>query len=270
MNNLIKKEILTCPDYYFDTLKKGLDQRLDKIKLSKDEIEEIVLSKTIKTVRDKILGVFKIGEIVNTILNWSEEVDSDLKDAKKEYLLSLYFDRADEMETALEKIKELLTSPQGNILFNKVLRILDNTPPDIELTNNLARVLVHIVETDFSSMFEDHKFALNQIEMLTPQSITLLSDKNNWKSWELYPYSIVGGKLTTDWVFDFTRCYLQGKGINDENMNKKVSHSMTDLIKNKYVTEKLFEIQPFDPINPITVEIHLSDIGQMIYKYLKV
>jgi len=64
-----------------------------------------------------------------------------------------------------KKHNGLLTNPTGNTLFNKLLRILDNSTPDLELTEHLAKVLKHIVETDFSSLFEDHNY-----------KVTVLSD----------------------------------------------------------------------------------------------
>lgn len=262
MSNIIKKDIVTSPEIYFDTQKKGLDQRLEKVKLTKEEEDAIIASKTTKTIRDKVLGLFKVGEVINTILNWNEEIDGDIKEAKKEYLLASYFDKTDQTEDAIGKIKQFLTNPQGNTLFNKILSILDNTPPDIELTDHLATVLQHIVNSDFASLFEDHKFALNQIEMLTPQALTILSDYKRWPAWQLTSYSSNGPRLTSHWLPDFVNVYSASKGITDPSMKAKISHSMNDLIKNRYAEGML-------TTQKLVAAAFLTDIGKLVVKYVE-
>ena len=262
MSNIIKKDIIQSPDKYFDNQSKSLEDRLADVKLTLEQENEIVADKTIKTIRDKTLGLFKIGDIINTVLNWNEEVDSDLKEAKKEYLMNSYFEKTDQTEESIQKIKELLTSPQGNTIFNKILRILDNTPPDIELTEHLSIVLKNIVDTDIIGLFEDHKFAINQIEMLTPQALTLLSDHSNWPAWKLGGYTSNGARLTSHWLPEFVNAYSTSKGVTDSNMNSKISHSMNDLIKNRYVEGMLTQQKPF-------AAAFLTDIGKLIIKYLK-
>ena len=72
MSNIGKKEIITSPELYFTAQKKTLELRIEEVNLSKEEEEQIVADKTIKTIRDKALGLFKVGEIINTVLNWNE------------------------------------------------------------------------------------------------------------------------------------------------------------------------------------------------------
>jgi hypothetical protein len=223
--------VITKPDLYFYTQQRSLEQRLEKVKLSQEEEDSIVASKTIKTVRDKVLGLFKIGDIVNTLITWNEEVDKDLKEAKKEFLLTRYFDKQDQIEVGLNSLKDLLTNPMGNTLFNKILRILDNSAPDLELTEHLAKTLKHIVETDFKSLFEDHKYALNQIEMLTPQALTILSDSRNWPTWRMESFASNSGKITSDWLPEFVNLYSAKKNMTENSMKAKISHSMNDLIR---------------------------------------
>jgi hypothetical protein len=262
MSNIIKYGIVKSQEVNFGTQKKGLEDRIDEVKLSPEEEEAIVATKIEKTIRDKVLGLFKVGEIVNTILNWNEEVDKDIKEAKKGYLLSSYFNKTDQTENSVEKIKEFLTNPKGNTIFNKILRILDNTPPDTELTEHLATVLKHIINTDFNSLFEEHKFALNQIEMLTPQALSLLADHKNWKPWQLKSYSSANGKITSDWLPDFVYVYAASKGITDTDIKARILHSMNDLDKNRYAHASLTTTK-------LVAAVFLTDIGKLIAKYIE-
>ncbi|WP_298899779.1 hypothetical protein [uncultured Psychroserpens sp.] len=264
MSNIIKKGIIQSPIEYFDHQSKSLEERLEDVKLTEEQENEIVADKTVKTIREKTLGLFKIGDLINTVLNWNDEIDNDLKEAKKEYLMNSYFQKTDQTEESIKKIKELLTSPQGNTIFNKILRILDNTPPDLELTEHLSNVLKNIVDTDFVGLFEDHKFAINQIEMLTPQALTLLSDYSNWENWKAVRgyFSSDGVRISSNWSREFVNAYSASKGIINGSMKSKISNSMNDLIKNQYVEGRLIQQSQF-------CEAFITDIGKLIIKYLK-
>lgn len=260
--------VIMNPDLYFYTQQKSLEQRLEKVSLSEEEESSIVASKTIKTVRDKALGLFKIGDIVNTLINWNDEVDNDIKEAKKEFLLTLYFNKQDRIEEGLNGLKNLLTNPTGNTLFNKILRILDNSTPDLELTEHLAKVLKHIVETDFNSLFEDHKYALNQIEMLTPQALTILSDNQNWPTWRMQSFSSNSGKITSDWMPEFVNLYSAKKNMIENSMKAKISHSMNDLIKNRYIEALHLTNGPPSEKHENFAKVELTQIGRIILKYI--
>ncbi|WP_338378064.1 hypothetical protein [uncultured Flavobacterium sp.] len=83
MENIEKKEIISKSELYFKKQKENLDKRISEVKLSEKEEQEIIKSKTTKTIRDKFLGLFKIGDVISTILNWNEEIDSEIKETKK-------------------------------------------------------------------------------------------------------------------------------------------------------------------------------------------
>lgn len=256
--------IVTKPEFYFHTQGLSLEQRLERIKLDKEKEEAIRASKTVKTIRDKVLGLFKLGDIVKTVLEWNEEVDKDIKEAKKEFLLSRYLDKQDQTEYGLNQLKNLLTDPVGNTLFNKILRILDNSTPDVEQIEHLAKSLQYIVSSDFNSMFEDHKYALNQIEMLTPQALTILSDYNNWPSWRMHSFTSNDGIITSDWLPQFVSLYSTRKNIIDGSLSNKIAHSVNDLIKNRYIEAKHMTNQ----LKENFARIVLSDIGRIVVKYV--
>lgn len=260
----MREIVITKPDLYFYTQRKSLEQRIENVKLTQEEENSILASKTIKTVRDKVLGLFKIGEVVSTLINWNEEVDKDIKDAKKELLLAQYFDKQDQIEERLNSLINLLANPMGNTLFNKILRILDNSAPDSDLTEHLAKTLKYIVESDFKSMFEDHKYALNQIELLTPQALTILSDSNNWPFWRIQTYMSNGGIITSDWLPEFVNLYSERKNIIENSMRTKISHSINDLIKNRYIEARLM----INAKKEEFAKVELTDIGRIIIKYL--
>lgn len=236
---LIKKEIIGQPEHYFNAQGKSLDARLEKVKLSDEKESEINSQHMKRFIRDKALGLFKFGELISEIINWNESVDDDLKEAKKEYLLSQYFDKNDQNEQALRQLKGFLTSPQGNTLFNKILRILDDSPPDVELSDHLSSSLQYIVSSRFSQLFEQHKYALAQIEKLTPQALTILADNRSWPLIKLGSYSANGTKISSDWLIEFTQAYCQSKQIRDAGIESRVRHSINELISTRLIEAHL-------------------------------
>ena len=258
--NLIKTEIINQPQYYFHAQRKTLEARLDEIKLD-DEIEKkIIEDKTKETIRDKVLGTFKIGELVNTIINWNNEVDEDLREAKKEVLLSNYFQKIENAEFAINHIQTMLTNPQGNTLFNKIIRILDNYPPDLELMGHLSSVLLYITETDFVKLFEQHKYALSQIEILTPQALTILSDYKKWPEIQMGSYQSMGTKITSDWLNEFSSSYGRSKGITDGQIIERIGHSINELINSRLIEDHM--------VRNNTAKSIVTNIGKVILPYI--
>ncbi len=259
-NELIKKEIIIYPEHYFGAQAKSLEARVAEVKLSPEDEGRITSDHTKKFIRDKILGIFKIGEVVSEIINWNESVDEDLKEAKKQYLLAQYFEKNDQNEEALSQIKKFLSDAQGNTLFNKILRILDDTPPDIELADHLTRALQHMVKNNFHQLFDQHKYALSQIEQLTPQALSILSDHNSWPLIKLGSYTSMGGKISSDWLVEFTQAYCYAKGINDSGIINRVRHSINELI-----STRLIEAHAVAENN---AKCNITQVGQILLPYI--
>ena len=230
------KFIITEPELYLQAQSKTLDQRLSKITISKEQEQDIIKNKTIKTIRDKILGSFKLGDVISTCLNWNEGIDGELKKAKKDVLLEEFFDSVENHEEAISNIKLLITNPQGNTLFNMVLRILDDSPPDLELIGHLSTALKYIVENGkFQEMFEKHKFALAQIEKLSPQALTILCDYKSYPDFNIGSVAVNNGKVSSEWNTQFVQAYCLKKEITSSEIITRVSHVIIQLQTQGYL-----------------------------------
>lgn len=222
---LSKIEILMSPEYYFSAQKKTIEQRVKDLHLSEEEEKEIV-SKTSKTViRDNLLGLFKLGEVISTILNWNEQIDSDIKMAKKEYLLANVISKAEATDDIVTKLLNFISDPNGNTIFNKILRILDDSPPDLELADHLSSAIFHIINTKFNEMFSEHKYAISQIEHLTPQALTIIADYKNWAEFtDKSGFCSVSGRgeLKSDFHRDFAIAYAKNKCIDKQIIIERV------------------------------------------------
>ncbi len=242
---------------------KKLQERLEEVSLSANEEAEIIESQTIKTVRDTIVGIIPMGEAIGTILNWNDEVNSEIENAKRNLLIEKYFDKSDENEKSIEQIKALITNPYGSTLFNKILQILDASPPDEKLIGHLSAALKYISDNDFKKLFDEHKFALSQIEKLTPQGLTVLSDFKNWPIFFMNGYSSNGGKITSDWIMDFTKAYAAHKKISDNEIINRILHSVNELVSSRLIEAWL--TQDDDKHAGVIP----SDIGKFIIPYIQ-
>jgi hypothetical protein len=254
------REIILRPDNYLAERGKTLDDRISEVKLPPGTEEVITRDRAKKVIRDRLLGLFKIGEVVSEILNWNAGVDEDIKAAKKSHLIATYFESTDENTTAVSDLKKLLTSASGNTLFNKILRILDDNPPDPELTNHLSAALKYIAESDFKSLFEQHKYALAQIDQISPRGLAILSDHKNWPTLQLGSYTASGGLVTSDWLLEFTTAYVRDKGITEGDLVNRVQYSVSEL-----QTRRLIEAR----LEPNSVaKCTVTSIGRLLLPYI--
>ncbi|MDW9792107.1 hypothetical protein GOB42_15070 [Sinorhizobium meliloti] len=233
------RDIISKPDQYLSDQGKNLEEMLDKIKLPPEVEEQIIKSKTQKVIKDQILGFFKVGEIVREVLNWNDSIDEEIREAKKAVLLSSYFDRTEQNAKALSELKRLLTSAQGNTLFNKILQILDGNPPDQKLAEHLSRALEHIINTDFVSLFEEHKYALAQIDQISAQALAILSDYRFWPTFRLGSYQSAGTKVVSDWLHEFATAYCRSKGVVDGGTAGRIQYSINELLSRRVIEAHL-------------------------------
>lgn len=255
------KEIIANPEKYLSSEGQKLEDRLKAVSIGSDE-EEIIRRQTGKVIRDSVLGAVPLGQAISTLLNWNEAIDADIEEAKKNKLLEMYMDKSEANEASLNQIKRLLTNPQGNTLFNKILQILRDSPPDIELIEHLASALKHVAESDFASLFESHKYALAQIEKLTPQGLTILSDHRKWPPFHIPGYQSNGGKIVSDWLTDFVQAYAPTKNIHDRQRSDRLLHALNDLRSDRLIDAWLVKGQDK------TAQVALSSIGQTIIPYI--
>jgi hypothetical protein len=227
--------IVTEPQYFFAAQKRTLEARLEEIAIPTEKIDEIKASKSGKVIRDALLGTFTIGKLAKIFFDWNEGVAKEIKEAKKAHLLERYFNVSDENERAISQLASLVTDPTGSVLFNKILAILNDNPPDREQFDHLAAALKYIAESDFGRLFEQHKWAVSQIEKMTPQALSILADKANWPTMTLGTVTTTGTKVASDYNDEFAVAFARQKGISDGPRIERLKHSISELIGGRFI-----------------------------------
>jgi|SRR3989338_565522 len=157
-------------------------------------------------------------------------------------------------------ISNLLRNPKGFVLFNRVMYIVRSVELEDEnfdeISKLLARILIHISDKDFETLFSEISYAISRIEKLSPQALFLLSDSRTW------PNVSVGGTTTSDvtlsgkWRSTVSATYLRDKGLDDKAMINRVAHSFGELESGG------FAIVSKDK------RVVLTDVGEEVYKFL--
>jgi hypothetical protein len=248
------------PSSYFEREGRTLNERLQEVRVDDATEQKIARDAGSKLILDKVLGSFKLGALVSAILNWDEAIQKDIKSFKRDALLAKYFDQSDAHEAAIDALRKFITNPQGNTLFNKIMRILDDNPPDMELLTHLATVLRHMAQDTFSEMFEEHKYALSLIEQLSPQALTIIADHTSWPDVSLGSGTSRGGKVTSDYVGEFADTYVRAKAIKDAAVAGRVAHSISDLHGRRLIHANM--------VRGSVAKCTLTEIGQLLARYL--
>ena len=258
MTKLTLYDSTTMSNFMYEQ-KIDLEKRLENICLEKNKIDEIKTSNARKIVTDKVLGAFKITSIISTIMEWNDGVKKEIKDAKISALLSQYLNIVDDNTDSITKLKDFLSNPHGNTLYNKIVSILDDSPPDIELINHLSVVLTNMTNSEFESMFDEHKYALALLSQLTPQALTILADNKNWV---MFTYSglITNNIVVSDWLKAFSEPYIKSKNIS-MNIAPRIENSINELIQKKYIEARKQDNNQF-------CQVHPTRIGDIILKYV--
>jgi hypothetical protein len=161
--------------------------------------------------------------------------------------LERYFNVSDENEKAISQLVSLVTDPAGSVLFNKILAILVDNPPDDEQFDHFAAALKYIIQSDFGRLFEQHKWAVSQIEKMTPQALSILADNANWPTVTLGTVETVGTKVVSDYNDEFAVAFARQKGISDVPRIKRLKHSIGELTGGHFIEAHKSGVKRLEP-----------------------
>lgn len=219
-------------------LAKDLQSRLDNIGIP-EEVKDAIASKQVtKTVLDAVLDFFQLGAL-SKVFKTAENIKENLDEYKKGLLMEQYMEGLEDTQKEVGKLHNFVTDPEGNVIFSKIIRILNANPPNPGYARLLALALKRMVKSNFSELFEKHIYALNQIEQLTPQALALLADYVSWPEYELGNYSSNHGVITSEWIEQFLLYYLPLKKVTDNEMERRIAHAFKELFRNGFIRSRV-------------------------------
>lgn len=117
------------------------------------------------------------------------------------------------------------------------------------------------MNTDFESLFEQHKYALAQIEKLSPQALTILSDYQHWPGFKINNYSATGSKISSEWLKEFADSYSYSKNIINPEIIERIAHSISELINSRFIEAHLSGEE-------YSANCRVTRIGKVLLPYL--
>ena len=104
-----------------------LQSKLDNTLIPEGIIKEISTKESAKAVRGVIFDVFHLGAL-EKVFDTAERIKGEMQEYKKGLLMQAYMEHVDDLQVEVDKLREFAMSPEGNILFTKVIRILSDNP----------------------------------------------------------------------------------------------------------------------------------------------
>lgn len=226
------------PDLKKIEITKDLQSRLDNIELPK-EVEDAIANKEVgKTTLEVVLDFFQLGAL-SKVFNTADTIKEHLDEYKKGLLLEQYMAGLEDIQKEIGKLHNFVTHPEGNVIFSKIIRILNANPPNPGYAKLLAQALKRIVRSNFSELFEKHIYALNQIEQLTPQALALIADYVSWPEYEIGNYSSNHGVITSEWIEPFLLYYLPLKKVANNDIERRIAHAFKELLRNGFIRSRV-------------------------------
>lgn len=215
-----------------------LSSTLDAIQVPENIKNEIIKDETGKGIRGTILETLGLGS-VEKIFSTAENVEAAMKEYKKALLMQAYMDKTENIADEVEKLEKFVTSAEGNILFNKIIRILNTNVEDREYIEILGRVLKMMTNSDFINLFSKYVYALNQIDKLTPQALIILLDYKIWPEFLMTRYSSNEGVIVSEWVEEFMKNYVKVKKIEQQDTSRRIAHALRELLRNNLILARM-------------------------------
>lgn len=251
--------IIAHPKEHLSLKKQQLDQALQTIVLTDEEVNQLRDGRAVKVLHDSVLGKIPGYKLARCLLTWNEEADREIKNAKKELLLVSCHEKLIGQGQSIEAITNFITNPVGSTLFNKLMQITNDNPPDQELLQHLSTCLKNMCTSDFEALFSDHKYALSQIEIMTPHSLTILADSSSWPIFDPGSFQSTGPTITSDWLDSFCSHYINAKGVSGDR-RKFVRHCISELMSKRMIVATLHKER--------LAKASLTEIGSTIVRYI--
>lgn len=223
---------------------------VDEVELPTDTTIRALISASGKVVAGSIPGLNKFFQVVDTI-------NQEVREEKLKILLSQFGNRFENIESALDQLRQLFQHREGLILFSKIIHILDNEVINDEWADVLADVLKTVSDSDVKEQFAKHSYILAQIDKLSPHALLLLHKYDSWSKVKFTGSTTMSGQtIVGDWDSQITNLFCSNTNTQDVEAKERIRHAFKDL-----EGRGIFKITESEGVS-------LTQVGQEIYNYI--
>lgn len=222
----------------------------DEVELPTETTIRALMTAGGKVVAGSIPGLNKFFQVVNMI-------NQEVREEKLKILLSQFGNRFDNIESALDQLRQLFQHREGLILFSKIIHILDNEVINDEWADVLANVLKTVSDSDVKEQFTKHSYILAQIDKLSPHALLLLHKYDSWSKVKFTGSTTMSGQtIVGDWDSQITNLFCSNTNVQDAEVKERIRHAFQDL-----EGRGMFKITEGKGVA-------LTQVGQEIYNYI--
>jgi hypothetical protein len=205
-----------------DTNKEIIDP-LEKIILSDKQVGDVVINSAVGTLATSI-------PVFGKMIEYLERVNQSTKEEKLKILLQKYNSHFKSVDETIASLNFLVKTRSGQILFSKIIQILDSETEEGEWIALLANILKNISDSKIEERFKERAYILAQVDRLTPQGLIVLSKYEIWKM-----VSLSGSSTTSkhtilgDWDSQAANFLAANINITDSMIKLRIGHSFLEL-----------------------------------------
>lgn len=197
---------------------------LEKIELPMKKAQEVLKDALTETVGSSM-------PIFGKILEFTERVNQGVREEKLNILFQEYSSHFESIDQSISNLSFLLVTRSGQILFQKVVQILDNNTEE-ESIKVLANVLKNIKTEEIEKHFQEYSYTLSQIGRLTSQALIVLSKHYLWETVSITNTTTTSGQTVSgDWDEQAAWYLYNRRPVKNPNkmVVSRMSHSFREL-----------------------------------------
>lgn len=167
-----------------------IEERLNSIHIKDEQMAMIQKEARLKQLTSgggAIASVLTggISDIFTPLMEVNADIERGIRETKQALLLEMFLNRVDDMTVGFDKLKAMIGDSYGNHIFNRLLRLLEDFPPEEAYIAMMSSILEKFVASEnFKELFGIHQLHLRLIERFSPQALYLLSHYD-----ELLPFT---------------------------------------------------------------------------------
>lgn len=257
-------EIQPAERKFMDIKVEEFDKLISEIKLNEEETDNVLLESVAGTIKDGVLESNAIGRFVKKLLDFSDDVNDRMNDIKKRKFLMYLFQKANQQGWDIKRIKQLLTDPFGNALFQLTLKLTSDKPPNDNLLEALSSVLIEIIEKgNFEELFEKNMYIIELVARLPHQAPILLFEMAKFPAFEIGNNTHRGDLIISDWSQMFGDHFIHAKNIRKPEVENGIRHCIKTIHDNRLVKAR------FVGDDKKMVKLEYSSMGEELMVFLK-
>lgn len=216
-----------------------LEEILDKVIISEEDKHLLQSNELFNQIKDFVFDSTMLLKIVKKFIDYHDNIEKQIKESKKEILLTEIFNKVKEHEHLLKSYISLLAKPEGIYLLNKILNN-DRNHFDDSFQKYNEDIIINIIKTDFKKLLNIHDYYINLINKLSKISLKILLN-NNWPVDIQGPRIHTGDMVIANWEKRISEEYAKLNNVQNQIEIDVIQQCIFELRDNRIIEYSIKE-----------------------------